>query len=98
MMFSARSLGEASRSRRSAASRPGSAARRRVPLIGSARMPPSAAIRRNRSGEVLATVELPEPQVAGERRRVLRAAGPGRLRQGSSRPAGRQPRRRERWW
>ena len=34
-------------------------ARRRVPLIGSARMAPSAAIRRKRSGEVLATVSSP---------------------------------------
>ena len=60
MMFSARSLGEDSSSRRSSASRPGSASRRRVPLIGSARIPPSAAIFRKRSGEVLATVRSPK--------------------------------------
>ncbi len=60
MMFSARSFGEDSSSCRSCASRAGSASRCRVPLIGSARIPPSAAIRRNRSGEVLATVRSPK--------------------------------------
>jgi hypothetical protein len=59
MMFSARSLSEVSSSRRSRASVSGSDARRLVPLIGSARMPPSAAIFRNRSGDVLATVSPP---------------------------------------
>ena len=69
MMFSARSLAEDSSSCRRAASVPGSASRRRVPLIGSARILPSAAICRNRSGDVLATASPPN------RRKLANGAG-----------------------